>query len=119
MKIAYNPSGASPLAGAPKNNNDIIFDLAGKAIYVKDVKLLGTDTVYDVFKKHTSSNGGGNVGLVPVPSYTNTNTRFLREDGTWVVPTNTTYEVFTGSTLENSGKAGLVPAPSIGFQRLL
>lgn len=119
MKIAYNPSGASPLAGAPKNNNDIIFDLAGKAIYVKDVKLLGTDTVYDVFKKHTSSNGGGNVGLVPVPSYTNTNTRFLREDGTWVVPTNTTYAVFTGSTLENSGKAGLVPAPSAGLKKLL
>lgn len=88
MKIAYNPSGASPLAGAPENNNDIIFDLAGKAIYVKDVKLLGTDTVYDVFKKHTSSSGGGNVGLVPVPSYTNTNTRFLREDGTWVIPTD-------------------------------
>lgn len=86
MKIAYNPSGASPLQEAPENNNDIIFDLAGKAIYVKDVKLLGTDTIYDVFKKPTSSSEAGNIGLVPVPSYAETNTRFLREDGTWNTP---------------------------------
>lgn len=33
-------------------------------------------------------------GMVPYPT-TTTSTRFLREDGTWVVPTNTTYSVMT------------------------
>ena len=50
---------------------------------------MGTDTKYSVFKKHTSSNTGGYDGLVPVPSYTTTNIRFLREDGTWSIPSDT------------------------------
>lgn len=105
MKIAYNPSGASPLQEAPENNNDIIFDLAGKAIYVKDVKLLGTDTIYDVFKKPTSSSEAGNIGLVPVPSYTNTNTRFLREDGTWAVPADlSNYLLKTGGAMVSNAR---------------
>jgi hypothetical protein len=84
MKIAYNPE-ATALTAAP-SNNDITFDLAGKAIYARGVKFEGTNTTYSVFKKHTSDNSGGYNGLVPVPSYTTTTIRYLREDGNWEVP---------------------------------
>jgi hypothetical protein len=87
MKIAYNPITSGALSTAP-DNNDITFDLRGLNIFVKGVKFKGTDTTYSVFKKHTSSSGGGYNGLVPVPSYTSTNIRFLREDGTWQIPSS-------------------------------
>jgi hypothetical protein len=104
MKIAYNPTTAAALTAAP-SNNDITFDLKGVAIYAKGVKFKGTDTTYSVFKKHTASgNTGGYNGLVPVPSYTTTTVRFLREDGTWVTPTNTTYSVVSSTA------NGLAPA---------
>lgn len=87
MKIAYNPTSAAPLNGAPSGDylNAITFDLAGHNIYARGEMFKGTDTTYEVFKKATQSAVGYN-GLVPAPSYTDTNVRFLREDGTWVVP---------------------------------
>lgn len=85
MKIAYNPKTAAALTTAPANN-DITFDLRGLNIFVREEKFKGTDTTYSVFKKHTSAGSGGYNGLVPVPSYTATNIRFLREDGTWSIP---------------------------------
>ena len=85
MKIAYNPKTAAALTTAPANN-DITFDLRGLNIFVRGEKFKGTDTTYSVFKKHTSAGSGGYNGLVPVPSYTATNIRFLREDGTWSIP---------------------------------
>lgn len=104
MKIAYNPTTAAALTAAP-SNNDITFDLKGVAIYAKGVKFKGTDTTYSVFKKHTASgNTGGYNGLVPVPSYTTTAVRFLREDGSWITPTNTTYNVVSSTA------NGLAPA---------
>ncbi len=91
MRIAYNPRSEGAITTLPSGyENDIVFDLSGLAVYAKGVKFKGTDTTYDVFKKHTTSGDtGGNNGLVPVPSYNNNSkTRYLREDGTWVVPTN-------------------------------
>ena len=85
MKIAYNPKTAAALTTAPANT-DITFDLRGLNIFVRGEKFKGTDTTYSVFKKHTSAGSGGYNGLVPVPSYTATNVRFLREDGTWSIP---------------------------------
>lgn len=85
MKIAYNPKTAAALTTAPANN-DITFDLRSLNIFVRGEKFKGTDTTYSVFKKHTSAGSGGYNGLVPVPSYTATNIRFLREDGTWSIP---------------------------------
>lgn len=85
MKIAYNPKTAAALTTAPVNN-DITFDLKGLNIFVRGEKFKGTDTTYSVFKKHASTGSGGYNGLVPVPSYTTTNIRFLREDGTWSIP---------------------------------
>ena len=90
MKIAYNPKTAAALTTAPANN-DITFDLRGLNIFVRGEKFKGTDTTYSVFKKHTSAGSGGYNGLVPVPSYTTTNIRFLREDGTWSIPAATAF----------------------------
>lgn len=107
MKVAYNPITSGALSTAP-DNNDITFDLRGLNIFVKGVKFKGTDTTYSVFKKHTSSSGGGYNGLVPVPSYTSTNIRFLREDGTWQIPSSQyTYSQLTNQdldTLKTEGK---------------
>ena len=86
MKIAYNPTTAAAALTTAPNNNDITFDLKGLNIFTRGIKFKGTDTTYSVFKKHTSSGSGGYNGLVPVPSYTATNVRFLREDGTWSIP---------------------------------
>lgn len=92
MKIAYNPLGSAVLTVSPPEN-DITFDLPGKAIWAKGVKF----GWYTTFSKDTSAASGYN-GLVPAPSYNNNSTtRFLREDGTWVVPTNTTYSVVSST----------------------
>lgn len=88
MRIAYNPKSVGPLKVAPTGDylNAITFDLAGHNIFARGEMFKGTDTTYEVFKKHTTDNSGGNNGLVPVPSYTTDNIRFLREDSTWVIP---------------------------------
>ena len=107
MKIAYNPKTAAALTTAPANN-DITFDLRGLNIFVRGEKFKGTDTTYSVFKKHTSAGSGGYNGLVPVPSYTATNIRFLREDGTWSIPAAAfSYTQLTNQDLDdylNEGK---------------
>lgn len=106
MKIAYNPKTAAALTTAPANN-DITFDLRSLNIFVRGEKFKGTDTTYSVFKKHTSAGSGGYNGLVPVPSYTATNIRFLREDGTWSIPAAFTYTQLTNQDLDdylNEGK---------------
>ena len=56
-----------------------------------------------------TADAAGTTGLVPKPS-AGDNTKFLRGDGTWVVPTNTTYSTFVKSG--STAAAGLVPKPS-------
>lgn len=85
MNIAYNPLSEGALSQAP-SDNDILFDLPGKCIYARGVQFKGTDTIYQVFKKNTSSQGGGYNGLVPAPDYQKSNSRYLREDGKWIIP---------------------------------
>lgn len=67
-------------------------------------QFVSSDTTYSVFTGATAS-ADGSTGLVPQPVITD-RTKFLRGDGTWVVPTdtNTTYVVFTRTA------DGLVPA---------
>lgn len=48
-------------------------------------------------------------GLVPDPGSTEGTTKYLREDGTWVVPPDTTYSVMGASG--NNHASGLVPDP--------
>lgn len=54
------------------------------------------DTTYAAFKGATSDAAGG-AGLVPAPATANT-AQFLRGDGTWATPVNTTYNDVTTST---------------------
>lgn len=56
----------------------------------------GQDTTYGVFKAATASAAGG-TGLVPAPEM-GKQAMYLRGDGTWATPTNTTYGNATGST---------------------
>ena len=54
-----------------------------------------TDTTYGAFKGATASAAGG-AGLVPAP-VSGAQAKFLRADGTWASPANTTYGVATQS----------------------
>lgn len=58
-------------------------------------------------------------GLVPAPSETAGTTKFLREDGTWTVPANTTYTAdngiaLSGTTFYNTGVRSLVAGQTNG-----
>lgn len=60
------------------------------------------DTTYNAFTG-ASAEGAGGAGLVPAPSMGDQD-KFLKADGTWATPANTTYEEATGET------AGLMSA---------
>lgn len=71
------------------------------------ISVNGTTTSYDGSSaksvsipamKGASASVAGSAGLVPAPA-NGKNTSFLRGDGTWVVPTNTTYAKGTYNTL--------------------
>lgn len=67
------------------------WDADGTAKWVNE-----KDTTYGTFKGATSSADGGN-GLVPGPKMANRD-QYLKGDGTWGTPTNTTYNDATQST---------------------
>lgn len=78
-----------------------------------EVNLTDNNTTYSEFVK---SGTGAKAGLVPAPSTTAGTTHYLREDGTWVTPPNTTYAAMKGASSSAAGTAGLVPAPAAGAQ---
>lgn len=92
---------------------------------------VNTDTTYSDFTGATSSVAGA-AGLVPAPT-TSDPDKFLKGDGTWGTPTDTTYTAgtnvqisaqnvisatdttysnFVGTDGQTAGTAGLVPAPA-------
>lgn len=94
-----------------------------------------TDTTYSNFTGATSSVAGA-AGLVPAPTTADPD-KYLKGDGSWGTPTDTTYTAgtnvsisaqnvisatdttysnFTGATASVAGAHGLVPAPSAGDQ---
>ena len=78
---------------------------ATTAVAKGDITALGIpaqDTTYNAFKGATAAAAGG-AGLVPAPAQGD-QAKFLKADGTWGTPANTTYEEATGET------AGLMSA---------
>lgn len=74
------------------------------------------NTTYSAFKGATASAAGG-AGLVPAPA-TGTQAKFLRGDGTWQTPPNTTYNVATQSAnglMSKDDKKKLDTMPQIYF----
>lgn len=78
VKIGYSANG---------KNYPVVLDGSGR-MYV-NVPWTDTNTTYSNMKAATASAAGA-AGLVPAPA-AGKQTSFLRGDGTWVVPTNTTY----------------------------
>lgn len=76
---------------------------AGTAVWGDD-----KDTTYANMSAATTS-AAGKAGLAPAPP-AGAQGKYLRGDGTWQIPTNTTYSNFVKSG--SGAKAGLVPAPS-------
>lgn len=97
VKIGYTASG---------KNYPVALNSSGQ-MYV-NVPWTDNNTTYSNMTGATSS-AAGKAGLVPAPA-AGKQASFLRGDGTWVVPTNTTYSNFVKSG--SGAKAGLVPAPS-------
>ena len=65
--------------------------------------------------KAATASAAGGAGLVPAPA-AGAQAKFLRGDGTWQNPPNTTYGNMGAATASAAGKAGLVPAPAAGAQ---
>ena len=92
----------------------IILDYPG-ARYLYNVQAeqdAGEYATQDAFTGATADAAGAK-GLVPAPAIADKD-KFLKGDGTFATPTDTTYSAFTGSTSDDDGTAGLVPAPSSG-----
>lgn len=73
-----------------------------------------TDTKPVAMKGATASAAGA-AGYAPAPP-AGSQTKFLRADGTYQTPANTTYSAFKGATASAAGGTGLVPAPASGKQ---
>lgn len=66
---------------------------------IGNLKINGTEKQIIPLMTAASSTAAGKAGLVPAPAQ-NKHTSFLRGDGTWVIPTNTTY---TNATTSKDG----------------
>ena len=90
------------------NNDDILIIGSGSVTASQSnntITLTGTDTQYSDFTNSSA-------GLVPNPGSTGTNIKFLNEDGTFKVPSYTTYPLFYDINNNPAAQNGLVPAPS-------
>jgi hypothetical protein len=94
----------------PSGSEELLINDGGVSKKITIANLPDTDTTYSNF-------AGTTAGLVPT-STTGDDTKFLRADGTWVVPTDTdtTYSNFVGDDGAGgvTAAAGLVPAPTEG-----
>ena len=86
-----------------KNGSTIT--LAGSDGSQTQVTDADTNTTYDLAS--TSANG-------LLRQLNGSTSSYLRGDGTWATPPNTTYSNMSGASSSAAGKAGLVPAPSAG-----
>ena len=84
--------------GYEENGKNYPVELSNEKMFVN---VPWENTTYTTFVK---SGSGAKSGLVPAPSTTAGTTKYLREDGTWAAPPDTTYGEVTQST------AGLMSA---------
>lgn len=91
-------------AVAGTNGQSLVTDGAGGVSWAT---VSSESTTYTTFTKSSA-------GLVPAPGGT-TSTRFMREDGAWVIPTNTTYTTGTDTEFDNTAST---TARLISGQRL-
>lgn len=105
IKIGYTTSGKNYKVQLDSNNNAYVnvpwtdnntTYSAGTNITISGTTISATDTTYSAFKGATAS-AAGSAGLVPAPATSNRG-QFLKGDGTWATPTNTTYSVATTTT---------------------
>lgn len=77
----------------------------------------GADNNTWIAFKGATTSAAGTAGYAPAPAAGAAN-RYLRSDGTWVVPPNdnTTYSDMKGASSSADGAHGLVPAPAKGNQ---
>ena len=75
--------------GFPESGKNYPVELNGSGQMFVNVPWTDTNTTYSTFKAATSSAAGG-TGLVPAPA-AGKQGQYLRGDGTWSTPTNTTY----------------------------
>ena len=90
-------------------NNDDVLIVGGGSVTASQsnntITLTGTDTTYSNFTNSSA-------GLVPNPGSTGTSVKFLNEDGTFKVPSYTTYPLFYDTNNNPAAQNGLVPAPA-------
>ena len=92
------------------NNDDVLIVGAGSVTASQNnntITLTGTDTTYTDFNSATPKNG-----LVPVPRGGSNSEYFLNEDGSWKLPSYTTYPLFYDTNNNPAAQNGLVPAPA-------
>ena len=101
-----NDSGISLIGGT--NNDDVLIKGSGSVTTSQSNNIItidGTDTTYSEFTNSSE-------GLVPSPGGSGNSIKFLNEDGTFKVPSYTTYPLFYDTNNNPAAQNGLVPAPA-------
>ncbi len=93
------PAASSSVRGGVKvgytaNGKNYPVQLSDEKMFV-NVPWTDNNTTYSAFKGATASAAGGS-GLVPAPAAGN-QTKYLRADGTWQTPPNTTYSAVSST----------------------
>ena len=107
-EVAWANVTGKPASFTPSSHTQAISTITG----LQDA--LNGKASTSVFGKATADASGSN-GLVPAPAAGNQGL-YLRGDGTWAKPTDTTYNVFGAASASAAGSTGLVPQPGAGKQ---
>lgn len=91
--------------GFPESGKNYPVELNTSGQMYVNVPWTDTNTTYGLAS--TSANG-------LLKQLSGSTSQFMRGDGTWATPPNTTYSAMKGASSSAAGKAGLVPAPSAG-----